>query len=134
MASTRTATPGSRGSATYTLDNANWFDVAAGGNYSHTAKSTLATPLFENNETILDLVCIHIAKPWAFATGFQYTHVPAIPSVGALTSASTAGGGILVNYSFGDDTPLPGFSFPVRLEYISSTGNVANGAPNLLFG
>jgi hypothetical protein len=122
------------GSANYTLDNANRFALVAGGNYSHTTKSTLATPLFQNNETILDLVYIHIAKPWAFATGFQYTHVPAIPSVGALTSASTAGGGILVNYSFGDDMPLPGVSLPVRLEYISSTGSAANGAPNLLYG
>ena len=31
------------GSATYTLDNANRFALAAGGNYSHTDKSTLAT-------------------------------------------------------------------------------------------
>jgi hypothetical protein len=122
------------GSATYTLDNANRFALAAGGNYSHTAKSTLATPLFQNNETILDLVYIHIDKPWVFATGFQYTHVPAIPSIGALTPASTAGGGLLLNYSFGDDSPLAGVSLPVRLEYISSTGNGPNGAPNLLYG
>jgi Putative beta-barrel porin-2, OmpL-like. bbp2 len=122
------------GSTTYTLDNANRFALAAGGNYSHTAKSTLATPLFQNNETILDLVYIHIAKPWAFATGFQYTHVPAILSIGALTSASTAGGGVLLNYSFGDGSPLAGVSLPVRLEYISSTGSLANGAPNLLYG
>jgi hypothetical protein len=51
-----------------------------------------------------------------------------------LTSASTAGGAILVNYSFGDASPLPGVSLPVRLEYISSTGSLANGAPNLLYG
>jgi Putative beta-barrel porin-2, OmpL-like. bbp2 len=122
------------GSATYTLDDANRFALAAGGNYSHTAKSTLATPLFQNNETILDLVYVHIAKPWAFATGFQYTHVPAIPSIGALTPASTAGGGMLLNYSFGDGSPLAGVSLPVRLEYISSTGSLATGAPNLLYG
>jgi hypothetical protein len=122
------------GSATYTLDNANRFTLAAGGNYSHTAKSTLATPLFQNNETILNLIYTHIAAPWTFATGFQYTHVPAIPPIGALTPASTAGGGILANYSFGDDTALRGVSLPVRLEYISSTGSLANGAPNLLYG
>jgi hypothetical protein len=122
------------GSATYTLDNANRFALAAGGNYSHTAKSTLATPLFQNNETILDVVYIHIAKPWAFATGFQYTRVPAIPSIGAATPASTAGGGLLLNYSFDDGSPLAGVSLPVRLEYISSTGSLADGAPNLLYG
>jgi hypothetical protein len=122
------------GSATYTLDSANKFTWVAGGNYSHTTKSTLATPLFQNNETILNLIYLHSSAPWAFATGFQYTHVPAIPSVGALTSASTAGGAILVNYSFGDASPLSGVSLPLRLEYISSTGSLANGAPNLLYG
>jgi Putative beta-barrel porin-2, OmpL-like. bbp2 len=60
------------GSATYALDNANRFTLAAGGNYSHTTKSTLATPLFQNNETILNLIFIHISAPWTFATGFQY--------------------------------------------------------------
>jgi Putative beta-barrel porin-2, OmpL-like. bbp2 len=83
----------STGSATYTLDSANKFALVAGGNYAHTTKSTLATPLFQNNETILDLIYIHNARPWAFATGFQYTRVPAASSIGALTFGSTAGGG-----------------------------------------
>jgi hypothetical protein len=51
-----------------------------------------------------------------------------------LTPASTAGGGLLANHSFGDDTPLPGVSLPVRLEYISSAGSLASDAPNLLYG
>jgi len=42
-----------------------------------------------------------------------------------------------MSYDFGSDsTPaglrLPGFKLPVRLEYISSSGNADNGAPNLL--
>ena len=41
---------------------------------------------------------------------------------------------MLLNYSFGDGSPLAGVSLPVRLEYISSTGSLANGAPNLLYG
>jgi len=73
------------GSATYTLDSANKFTLVAGGNYAHTTKSTLATPLFQNNETILNLIYIHNSAPWAFATGFQFTRVPAAPSIGALT-------------------------------------------------
>lgn len=44
------------GSATYTLDNANKFALVAGVNYAHTTKLTLATPLFQNNETILNLI------------------------------------------------------------------------------
>jgi Putative beta-barrel porin-2, OmpL-like. bbp2 len=34
------------GSAAYALDKENTFSLVAGGNYSHTTKSTLATPLF----------------------------------------------------------------------------------------
>jgi len=40
----------------------------------------------------------------------------------------------LANYSFPDDSPLPGFSLPLRFEYIASTGSAANGAANLLYG
>src|SRR6266481_4338683 len=40
------------GSAAYTLDKENTFSFVAGGNYSHTTKATLATPLFQNNEQI----------------------------------------------------------------------------------
>jgi Putative beta-barrel porin-2, OmpL-like. bbp2 len=29
---------------------------------------------------------------------------------------------------------MPGVSLPVRLEYIASTGSLANGTPNLLYG
>lgn len=122
------------GSATYTLDSANTFEVVAGGNYAHTDKATLATPLFQNNETILNVIYTYNAAPFTITPYFQFTHVPAASSIGAFTSASTYGGAILANYSFGDDSPLPGFSVPIRFEYIASTGSFANGAPNLLYG
>ena len=130
------------GSATYTLDPANSFVLAAGGNFAHTAKvttttpffQTTATPLFQNNETLFTLAYTYNSAPWTVTPYFQFTHVPAASSIGAFSSASTIGGAILANYSFGDDSPLPGVSLPVRFEYIGSTGNLANGAPNLLYG
>ena len=122
------------GSATYTLDSSNTFVLAAGGNYAHTTKSTLATPLFQNNSTLFTLVYTYNSAPWTITPYFQYTHVPAASSIGAFTSAATYGGAILANYSFGDESPLPGFSIPIRFEYISSTGNAASGTPNLLYG
>jgi hypothetical protein len=130
------------GSATYTLDTSNNFVLAAGGNYAHTAKlttttpffQTTATPLFQNNETLLTFVYNYNAAPWTITPYFQYTHVPAASSIGAFTDASTFGGAILANYSFDEGSPLPGFSVPIRFEYISSTGSAANGAPNLLYG
>jgi hypothetical protein len=122
------------GSATYTLDSSNSFVLAAGGNYAHTTKATVATPLFQNNSTLFTLVYTYNSAPWTITPYFQYTHVPAASSIGALTAASTYGGAILANYSFGEASPLPGFSIPIRFEYISSTGSGANGAPNLLYG
>lgn len=122
------------GSATYTLDTANTFVLAAGGNYAHTTKSTLATPLFQNNSTLFTLVYTYNSAPWTITPYFQYTHVPAASSIGAFTSAATYGGAILANYSFPEDSLLPGFSIPIRFEYISSTGSAASGTPNLLYG
>src|SRR6516225_5291832 len=122
------------GSATYTLDTANSFVLAAGGNYAHTTKATLATPLFQNNSTLFTLVYTYNSAPWTITPYFQYTHVPAASSIGAFTSAATYGGAVLANYSFGDDSPLSGFSIPIRFEYISSTGNAVSGTPNLLYG
>jgi hypothetical protein len=130
------------GSATYTLDPVNSFVLAAGGNYSHTNKvttttpffQTTATPLFQNNETLFTLGYTYNSAPWTVMPYFQFTHVPASssPPMNTTSSGSTIGGAILANYSFGDDSFLPGFSLPARFEYIGSTGSV--GAPNLLYG
>ena len=124
------------GSAAYALDKENTFSVVAGGNYAHTTKSTLATPLFLNNETILNVIYTYNSAPWTITPYFQYTNVPgnSSPPISTFSSAATYGGAILANYSFPEDSPLPGFSLPLRVEYIASTGNLANGAPNLLYG
>src|SRR6516164_1973395 len=132
------------GSATYTLDPANTFVLAAGGNYSHTNKvttttpffQTTATPLLQNNETLFTLGYTYNSAPWTVTPYFQFTHVPAssLPPINTTSSGSTIGGAILANYSFGDDSLLPGFSLPVRFEYIGSSGSSTSGAPNLLYG
>ncbi|MBO0737861.1 MAG: outer membrane beta-barrel protein [Alphaproteobacteria bacterium] len=130
------------GSFTYTLDKSNNIVLAAGGNYAHTAKATTTTPffqttvtpLFQNNETLFTLVYNYTAAPWTITPYFQYTHVPAASTIGAFSSAATYGGAILASYSFSEDSPLSGFSLPIRFEYISSIGSLASGSPNLLYG
>ncbi len=59
----------------------------------------------------------------------QYTYIPEDASVGIPHTASTYGGAVLAKYSFDSNISLAG-----RAEYIGSTGSVANGAPNLLYG
>src|SRR6516165_2549613 len=132
------------GSATYTFDPANSLVLAAGGNFAHTAKVATTTPFFQttevpllqNNETLFTLGYTYNSAPWTVTPYFQFTHVPASssPPISTFSSGSTIGGAILANYSFGDDSPLPGVSLPFRFEYIGSTGSGANGAPNLLYG
>ena len=126
-------------SATYTVDNANTVAFIASGNTRHTNVSTAATPLFQNNEKLYNLIYTHTAGAWTLQPYLQYTEVPALPEFGANQSASTSGAALLLNYNFdSDSTPralrLAGFNVPVRVEYISATGSAAGGTPNLLYG
>jgi hypothetical protein len=127
------------GSASYALNKANTVAFIAGGNTNHTDVSSTATPLFQNNQQIYNLIYTHSNGPWTVQPYLQYTHVPTLPQFGANDSASTYGGALLVNYDFGSDAIPPeartsGFKLPVRLEYIGSSGSGADGAPNLLYG
>jgi len=125
--------------ATWTIDKADTLALVGGGNTKHTTVSTLATPVFLNNEQIYNLIYTHTSGAWTIEPYLQYTYVPAVPEIGAFHEASTSGAALLVNYTFDAQSTvggmsLSGFSLPVRVEYISSTGSVANGAPNLLYG
>jgi hypothetical protein len=126
-------------SASYAFNKANTLTAIAAGNTNHTDVSTTATPLFQNNQQLYNLIYTHTEGAWTFQPYLQATHVPTLPQFGANESASTYGGAVLVSYDFGSGaTPAavrtPGFKLPVRLEYIDSTGNAARGAPNLLYG
>jgi hypothetical protein len=127
------------GSVAYTINGANTVSLIAGGNTKVTNISTSATPLFQNNEQIYDLIYTHTAGAWTFQPYLQYTKVPALPQFGAPTSASTSGAALLMIYKFHSgstpaDSRPASFNLPVRVEYISSTGSLADGAPNLMYG
>lgn len=128
-------------SATYTIDSANIVAFVAGGNSQKTDVNTTVTPGLLNNEKIYNLIYTHTAGAWTFQPYLQYTSVPALPqfSFGATKSASTKGAALLMSYNFdSDSTPagwrMAGFSLPVRLEAISSSGNATDGSPNLMYG
>lgn len=124
---------------TWTIDTADSLAFIASGNTRRTTVSNTATPLFQNNEQLYNLIYTRTQGPWTIQPYLQYTYVPRIPEIGAFHEAATYGAALLVNYAFSGDTKiggesLAGFSLPVRLEYISSTGSLANGAPNLMYG
>jgi hypothetical protein len=83
----------------------------------------------QNNSNIYNVIYTYTKGPWIIQPYFQYTNVPTNAKIGVVKGASTTGGAILASYAF-----KHGFSLPIRWEYISSTGSVAEQAVNLLYG
>lgn len=117
------------GSATYTINTSNTVEFAAAGNLGTTNVTTLATPLFQNNSSIYNLIYTFTSGPVTLQPYVQYSHVPANAALGIMHDGSTFGAALLANYAF-----TPRFSVAGRVEYIDSSGTTLNGAPNLLYG
>jgi hypothetical protein len=98
------------------------------GNLGQTAYQTPATPV-QNNSTMYAVVYTYTKGAWIVQPYYQYSNVPTNPAVGVVKGASTNGGALLVNHTF-----KHGFSLPARVEYITTSGNNAEQAVNLLFG
>lgn len=122
------------GSATYTLNSANTLALIGGGNTKKSSISTFATPIYQNNEQIYNVIYTHTKGPWIIEPYIQYTQVPKSTLINTTQDAATYGAALFVNYAFHSNTPDAGVNLPVRLEYIKSTGSLAKGAPNLLYG
>jgi Putative beta-barrel porin-2, OmpL-like. bbp2 len=115
------------GSLTYTK-GPHSVAFVGGGNYGQTARQTYATPV-QNNSSIYNVIYTYTKGPWILQPYLQYTNVPTNQNIGIVKGASTTGGAMLASYTF-----KHGFSLPVRWEYISSSGSVAQQAVNLLYG
>ncbi len=122
------------GSAAYTFNANNILTFIGGANTETDTTNTLVTPVLLNNEQIYNLMYTYTSGPWTLMPYLQYTYVPKNIQIGAAHDASTTAGAILTSYNFEPDFGLAGVSLPVRLEYISSSGSVADGAPNLMYG
>jgi len=101
----------------------------AGGNAGQTAYSTFATPLYQNNSSIYNVIYTYSKGSWVVTPYFQYNNVPTNAKLGIAKGASTTGGAILVNHTF-----KHGFSLPVRWEYLKASGSTTDGSINLLAG
>jgi hypothetical protein len=117
------------GSAAWAFNAANSLSFVGMGNAGAYAKNTLATPLTLNNSQMYNLIYTYTKGAWVIQPYFQYTDVATNPSVGIFQGASTRGGAVLATYNF-----KRGFSLAVRPEYIKSSGNLASGSVNLLYG
>ena len=117
------------GSLSWAFNSANTLTFIGMGNAGAYAKNTLATPLTLNNSQIYNLIYTYSKGAWVIQPYFQYTDVATNPNIGIVQGASTKGGALLATYNF-----KRGFSLAARPEYIKSSGNLASGSVNLLYG
>jgi len=105
------------GSFAYTLSPKDTFTVSGGAALSKYDRTTAATPLFQNNSGILNLIWTHTEGPWVITPYFQYTKASSIETFGTeYAGGETYGGAVLGKYSFNAHWSLAG-----RVEYIASS-------------
>ena len=123
------------GLASYAFGANDTLAFAGGTNFASTDKSTLATPIAQNNGSVVNVLYSHTAGPLTVMPYFQYTHTPEKDGLGLYRSASTYSGAVLAKYSF---TPM--ISLAGRVEYVSSNSascpaeDVICAPTNLLYG
>lgn len=115
-------------SLAYTINKQDTLTLVGGGNLSHIDHSSFQTPLAQNNSDIYNVIFTHTSGPWTIQPYVQYSRVHTAPELG-LAHAETYGAALLAKYSF-----TPAFSLAGRVEYVTTTGSVAKGSPNLLYG
>ncbi len=113
------------GSITYTK-GPNTLVYDGMGTLGRTGYETAATPV-QNNGYMHAVIYTYTKGPWIVSPYFQYGDVPANPSIGIPKGTSATGGAFNVSYAF-----KSGFAFPVRVEYLTSSGSTTDGSLNLL--
>ena len=116
-------------SLAYTASAQDTLTLTGGGNFGRTAHADTATPLFQNNGQIYDLIYAHTSGSWTISPYVQYSHVPADAALNIAQSASTYAAAILASYALTNNWNISG-----RMEYIQATGSLSSGTPNLLYG
>ncbi|MGD0096334.1 MAG: outer membrane beta-barrel protein [Terracidiphilus sp.] len=96
------------------------------GNLGQTVYETAATPI-QNNGYMHAVIYTYTKGPWIISPYFQYGNLPTNAKVGVVKATSATGGAINVSYAF-----KSGFSFPVRVEYLTSSGSTTDRSVNML--
>lgn len=119
-------------SAVYPINGSNTLTFIGGGNTKTTTVSSSATPLYQNNEKIFNLIYMHLSGKWTIEPYLQYTIVPKKEILNTKDDAETYGAALLLNYAVLSNPEASSFFLPFRIEYIKSTGSI--DAANLLYG
>ncbi|EQD71895.1 hypothetical protein B1A_05582, partial [mine drainage metagenome] len=117
------------GELSFSLNSANTLALVGMGNLGSTRYTSPATPLYQNNSDIYNLIYTYASRPWTFQPYLQYTYVPRNTALGIAKGTATEGVAFLTGYHLTSHVTLA-----FRGEYISSTGNTSDGALNLIYG
>jgi len=120
------------GSLAYAFNAANTLSFVASGNAGAYARlPNPATPLFQNNSQVYNLIYTYTKGNWMITPYYQYTGVKKNLNVFTPEGAHTNGGALLANYNFKHGISLAG-----RAEYIKAGGGSQTdpNSINLLFG
>ncbi len=117
------------GLLTYTVSPSDSVSVVAAASTSDNSHSSFATSPLLNNSEIYNLLYTHNSGGLTITPYLQYSRVSEDAGLGIPADSATFGAAVLGKYAFSDE-----FSLAARAEYIKSTGSVAKGTPNLLYG
>jgi len=117
------------GSLAYAINSANTVSVVGGQNLGFSKFSNFATPIYQNNSGIYNLIYTYTNAPWILQPYFQWTYVPHKDEIGVHEATSTLGGAVLASYQMSEH-----FFLAARGEFIGSTGSTSGGAANLMYG
>ncbi|MHB1544283.1 MAG: outer membrane beta-barrel protein [Gammaproteobacteria bacterium] len=117
------------GELSYAINGTSSIAFIGMGNLGTTKYESTATPLYQNNSDIYNLIYTYTSGPWIVQPYLQYTYVPMDAAIGVRRATATQGAAILASYHF-----APHIFIAARGEYISDTGSATDGAVNLLYG
>ncbi|MFT0875918.1 outer membrane beta-barrel protein [Rhodopseudomonas sp. G2_2311] len=122
------------GTLGYAIDSSSSISFVGAGSLSRNDKSSVATPVAQNNSSIFNLIFTHTSGPLTLTPYLQYSHVGRDDRLGINRPADTYGGALLVKYTLNSEWSVGG-----RAEYLKTTGGTcgadANCMPtNLLYG
>jgi hypothetical protein len=124
------------GSFAYNVTAKDSLTISGGGALSKYDRATFATPIFQNNSDIIDVIWAHTDGAWMIQPYFQYTHATPVESFGVTyAGADTWSGAILAKVSFNKYWSLAG-----RVEYLATSSAACPPAAedclqtNLLYG